>query len=136
MVAQLALERAPEALHRGIVIVVAFSAHRGLHTELIKQFLVGRAAVLTSTIGMRNEAPGRASGHHRPQEGLADQFCGNPRPQRIPDNLAIEKIFMGRTIEPPFSCGHIAQIAHPALLGRRDSKILTEKILRYRQGVL
>ena len=40
MMDKLTLQRAPEALHGGIVIAVAFSAHRGLHTELIKQFLV------------------------------------------------------------------------------------------------
>ena len=130
MVDQLALERAPEALHRGVVIAVPFSAHRGPHAELVKQFLVVRARVLASPIRMMNEATGRTSHRYCPEERLGDQFRGNPRSERIPDNLAVEEIFMGSTVEPAFIGGYVAQIAHPDLVGRRCGKLLTEQILR------
>src|SRR5664279_4014079 len=79
---------------------------------------------------MMNETPGRPPGLYCPEERPGDQFRGNPRSQRIPDNLAVEEIFMNSTIEPAFICGHVAQIAHPDLVGRRCGEVLTEKILR------
>ena len=55
MVNELGLQGAEEALHRGVVVAVAFAAHGGFDTELPEQFLVVLRAVLTASVRVMNQ---------------------------------------------------------------------------------
>ncbi len=50
------VERTPEALHRGVIVAVALSAHRGSHLGLVYQIPVFMGTVLNPAIRMVNQA--------------------------------------------------------------------------------
>ncbi len=79
---------------------------------------------------------GRASGLHCPEERLYEELRGHPRSQGVADNLAVEEILMGGTVEPAFIGGHVAQIAHPDLVGRRCLKLPIEQVLRHGESMV
>ena len=50
MVNEFGFEAAPATFHGGVVPAIAFSAHGGLHAELLQELLVGSCAVLAASV--------------------------------------------------------------------------------------
>ena len=57
-------------------------------------------------------------------------------PRAIPDNLSVEKVFMGGTVEPALFRGYIGQIADPDLVRRCCLKVLFQEIFRHGECML
>src|SRR6266478_6294111 len=57
---ELGFERVEEALHRGVVIAIAFAAHRGPEAGGLQQLAILRRGVLHAAIGMVNQACARS----------------------------------------------------------------------------
>ena len=58
VVDKLVLHGAPKALHRCVIVAVALSAHRYLHTKAVEQVQVLVGAVLAATVRMVDETFG------------------------------------------------------------------------------
>src|SRR5208337_1957083 len=132
---KLVLERAPKALHGGVVVAVALSAHRWLHAEPFKQLPAFLGAVLTAAIRVMDETAERAFDVHRFEERLLHQVRGHPMSQGVADDLPVEEVFVGSAVEPAFFGGHVGQIAHPDLVWSHRLKVLFQEVLRHRKGM-
>jgi len=91
---KLVLKRSPEALHRGVIVAVAFSTHGCSHLELIHQPPVFMGAILTFAIRMVDQASSRSFGCHGLEQRLAHKVLGDSIAHGISDDLSCEEILM------------------------------------------
>ena len=70
---QFEFESAPEAFHGGVVVAVAFAAHRGDEAGLGEGLTVIGAGVLDAAIGVEQQIGGRAADAAEPWQELLRQ---------------------------------------------------------------
>ena len=98
MMHQFILERAPETLHRRVVIAVPPARHRGAQAELLQPGLVGMRAILGSAIGVMEEPRSWAFRADRHRQGPHPQVRGDAWTHRMADHLACVEILDPRQI--------------------------------------
>jgi hypothetical protein len=112
----LALQRAEEAFHGGIVVPAANPVHTGLDIVLFEQLLVGVVGVLTALIRMVNETRtwlALTEGHLQRPQG---QLSGHAIRHRPADNPARAQVQDAGQIEPAFQRGNVGDICQPLLV--------------------
>ncbi len=113
MIDEFILHGSPEALHRSIIITVAFPAHGSFHIKLLKESCVVLRTVLASPVRVMDKAGLRLFSFYRHQKGCDDEVFGDSRPQGIAYNLTVEEILMGSTVKPSFVGRDLGDIPHP-----------------------
>ena len=66
---QFGFQGTPAAFHRCVVPTVALATHRGLHTELPQELLVGMGVILAAAIRVVEQPLARPLGGYCPKEG-------------------------------------------------------------------
>ena len=111
---ELGFEGVEEALHRGVVIAVAFAAHRGLEAGGLEHLAVILRGILNAPIGMVDQAgarPLRRDGHLQCGQRQVGAQVIVHRPAHDP---AAVKIHDGGQVEPPFPGVDVGDVAAPA----------------------
>ena len=92
---------------------VAFPTHGCFHLECMKELHEVIGTVLASLVRMMDKARIRLLCCQSHTKRCDDQIFGDSLSRGIAYNLAIEEIFMGSAVEPPFIRSTIGNIADP-----------------------
>ena len=110
-------EGAPEGLHGGIVVAVAFAAHGGDGLDVLAGVAIVLAGVLNAPVGMKHQAcrglP--VSQGHAPSG--QDQFGVDVFTHGPADEPAAVLVQDAGQIKPAFLGGHVGDVAPPDLVG-------------------
>ncbi len=99
---QLILQRAPETLHRRVVIAIALPTHEGNHAELPQGGLICLGTILRSAIGVMHEPPGWTRDVDGLPQGTLHPVRRHPGVHRMTNYLTGVAILHASQIPPPF----------------------------------
>lgn len=124
-----------EALHRGIIVTTAGSAHGGRRLHVSELLAIGLGCVLAAAIRVADETSPRSlplGGHHQSRRR---QFGPHVLAYGPADDLASGEIEDGGQVEPALAGGQIGDIGEPDRVGHRSRELLFEEVGRNRQVV-
>jgi len=98
MMHEFGFQRAPETLHRRVVIAVSFAAHRHAHSVASEQRLILMAAILAPAIRMVNQTHSKTACGDRLLQCTNNQIGRHPRTEAASDDLTREQVFDRRHV--------------------------------------
>ena len=135
VVHQLIFQRAPDTLHRGVVIAVALPTHGRGQAKLPQLILIVLGTILRSAIGVVDQPRAWTLRPRRSHQGVTHQGRRHAGLHRIPDHLTRIQSFDPRQIQPPVRRRDIGDVGHPRLIRARHGERLRQEVVRHRQSM-
>src|SRR5215213_1328452 len=125
---QLAFEGGKEALGRGVVEAIATAPHRADEPSFAQSPSEGKARVLTSLVGVMDEARRWPASPDRYVDGFDDQFAAEVIGHRPTDNTAAVDIKHHGQIEEARPGRHVGDVRHPQAIRGRSGEIAPHEV--------
>lgn len=123
------LQRFEEAFDSGIIIAIAFPAHRGCQIVLAQKLLIVVGAVLRPAIGVVNAARRRSAQGGRHVHGPQSEVLLHPVADCPTDHSARKQIKDNSEIDPSFVGPHIGDVSGPLLVWAARREVLARRRL-------
>ena len=125
---QFELQSAPEAFHDGIIVAIAFTAHRGDQTSLGQGLTVIVGGILNAAVRVKDQMRWWLTSEQSHLESFQDEL-GIQEGAHIPaDDFAAIEVQNGRQEKPAFPGFNVSDIRHPDLVDFRGFGRLRQKI--------
>lgn len=121
------------ALHRGVVVVVAFGAHAGDQAVRVEQVAMVAGAILTAAIRVHDHAARPLAPKQRHAQRIAYQAGGHPFGHRPADHLARKQVQHDGQVQPAFVRARVGHVADPELVRPLRGEFLLQQVLRHRK---
>jgi hypothetical protein len=108
-----ALDTTEEVFSYGIVVGVALTAHTLPDTSQLQRLSESVGCVLNTTVGMKNQVPGRLLPAKRHVERVEYQVGINRRGAGIPYHFAGADVFDNGKVEPALGSADVSDIRNP-----------------------
>jgi hypothetical protein len=128
MMYQLGFQSGEKALHRGIIKCITGAAHTNSCLDSIQERQVVVAGILTSAVGMMNQAWWRVASTQRHFQRLDGQPVIQTRLHGPTDDCTGAKVNNSRQVEPAFISGDVGNVRHPLLIEARCREATSQDI--------
>jgi hypothetical protein len=125
---ELQFQRAPEALHRGVVVAIAPAAHGSDEARVLEGVAVLSAGVLNAAIGVKEEIPRWVAMQQSHGKRLENQSGIDAIAHGPADDLTAVEIENGGQVKPALASLDVGDVSDPDLIGSCGAGCLRQAI--------